>query len=56
MMVFRGFYFTKKEKVLDLGLVEINKKEKEAVNWPVYAGALVTAAGVIIFVAGKKRN
>ena len=56
MMVFRGFYFTKKEKVLDLGPVEINKKEKEAVNWPVYAGALVTAAGVIIIVAGKKRN
>ena len=31
MMVFRGFYFTKKEKVLDLGPVEINKKEKETV-------------------------
>ena len=55
MMVFRGFYFTKKEKVLDLGPVEINKK-KEAVYWPEYAGALVTTAGVIIFVAGKKRN
>ena len=56
MMVFRGFYFTKKETVLDLGPVEINKKEKQAVDWPIYAGALVTVAGVIVFVAGKKRT
>ena len=56
MMVFRGFYFTKKEKVLDLGPVEISKKEKQAVDWPVYAGAIVTAAGIIILVAAKKRN
>lgn len=56
MMVFNGFYFTKKEKVLDLGPVEINKKEKQAFDWPVYAGAVVTAAGVVILVAGKKRG
>lgn len=56
MMVFHGFYFTKKETVLDLGPVEINKKEKQAFGWPLYTGVLVTAAGLIILVAGKKRS
>jgi hypothetical protein len=56
MMVFRGFYFTKKETVLDIGPVEINKKERQAVDWPIYAGGIITAAGVIILVAAKRRN
>ena len=29
MMIFRGFYYTKKEKVVDIGGLEINKKEKK---------------------------
>ena len=56
MMIFRGFYYTKKEKVFEAGPVEISKKEPKSFELPIYAGALVTIAGVIVLVARKKRS
>jgi len=56
MMVFRGFNVTHEEKVVDVGPLEINKKEKDRVNWPLYAGAIVTVAGVVVLVAGGKKK
>ncbi len=47
--------FTRKEKVVDLGSVEINKKETERIQWPIYAGAIVTIAGVVVLALGKKK-
>ncbi len=56
MMVFTGFDFTKKEKVVDLGPVEINKDTTKHVGWPVYAGGVVMIAGIVLLVAGKKSD
>lgn len=56
MMVFRGFNFTRSEKVVDLGPLEVNKKEKESVGWPIYAGGIAIGAGVILLVAGNKKR
>ena len=56
MMVFRGFYYTKKEKVVDIGVLEINKKEKKAVDWPIYAGAIIIASGALILVAAGRKS
>jgi hypothetical protein len=55
MLIFRGFNFTKEKKVVDLGAVEINKKENHSVNWPAYAGGIALAAGALILVAGRKK-
>jgi uncharacterized membrane protein HdeD (DUF308 family) len=55
MLIFRGFSFTREKEVVDLGPIEINKKEKESVGWPVYAGAVAVVAGVVILVAAKKK-
>jgi uncharacterized membrane protein len=56
MMIFRGFYYTKKEKVVDIGVLEINKKERKAVDWPIYAGAIIIASGAIILVVASRKN
>ena len=56
MFVFKGVVFTKKEKVLDVGPVEINKNEKKRVDWPVYAGAIVTIMGVVVLVTSSKKR
>ena len=56
MLIFRGFSFTQEKKVVDLGPLEINKKEKKSVGWPVYAGGLSLAAGIIMLVADKKKS
>ncbi len=54
MIVFRTINFTTEKKVADVGPIEINKKEEKSVNWPLYAGIIVTAAGVIVLVSSGK--
>ncbi len=55
MLVFRGFSFTQEKKVVDVGPVEINKKENKEIGWPVYAGGIAVVAGVVVLVAGGKK-
>jgi len=55
MLIFRGFNFTREEKVVDLGPLEISKKEKEHVGWPVYAGGVAVVAGVLVLVMARKK-
>lgn len=55
MIIFRGFNVSTEKKVVDLGPVEINKKENKWIGWPTYAGAIAIGAGVVLLVAGKKK-
>ena len=55
MLIFRGFSFTKEEKVADIGPLEINKKDKKSVGWPMYAGGIAVVAGIVVLLADKKR-
>jgi hypothetical protein len=54
MLIFRGFSFTKEKNVVDIGPLEVNKKEKKSVGWPVYVGGIAVAAGVVLVLSGKK--
>jgi uncharacterized membrane protein len=55
MMIFSSINFTTKEKVVDLGPVEINKEKEHSVGWPVYVGGVVLLGGIGLIVAGKKK-
>ena len=54
MMVFRSINFTTEKKVADVGPLQINKEENKTVNWPLYAGVVVTVAGVVVLVSANK--
>ncbi len=56
MLIFRSFSFTKEEKVRDVGPLEVNKKENKTVGWPVYAGGIAVAAGVVILIVDRKKT
>lgn len=56
MIVFRGFSVQTQKKVVDIGPVEINKKENKWIGWPTYAGGLVAIGGVVLLLAGKKKE
>jgi len=56
ILIFRGINFKTKEKVVDLGPVEINKTENHSLGWPVYAGGILTLAGVILVAAGSRKS
>lgn len=55
MLVWTGFSYTKKEKIVDAGPIEISADKQESVNWPPYVGGIVLIAGVIILISSKKR-
>ena len=56
MFIFRGFSFTEKKKVIDLGPVEVNKEEKHNVGWPVYASGLAVIAGIADLLVDRKKS
>ena len=55
MIIFRGFSVQTEKKVVDIGPVEINKKENRWIGWPTYGGAIAIAAGVLLIIADKKK-
>jgi hypothetical protein len=55
MILIRGFSVTTEKNVVDVGPLEVNKKENKWIGWPTYAGAVVAVVGVIMVVSGKKR-
>jgi uncharacterized membrane protein YqgA involved in biofilm formation len=55
MTIFTGFNVITKEKVVDLGPVEINKEEKTPIYWSPITGGILIVAGAIILVAGRKK-
>lgn len=56
MLIWTGFSYTRKEKVADIGPVEINADKKEQVNWPPYLGAILIGGGVIALVSQANKN
>lgn len=55
MLAWTGFTYTKKEKVVDAGPIEISADKQKTVNWPPYVGGIVLIAGVIVFVGSRKK-
>lgn len=55
MIVFRGFNLQTEKKVVDIGPVEINKKENKWIGWPTYAGGLAVICGIILVASDKKK-
>ena len=56
MLVFGNISFTTEKKVVDIGPLEINKKENKTIAWPNYAGAIAIVGGVIVLAAGAKKS
>ncbi len=55
MLIFRGFSVQTEKKVVDLGPLEVNKKENKWIGWPVYAGGIAIVAGIILVVTDRKK-
>ncbi|WP_026898158.1 LPXTG cell wall anchor domain-containing protein [Daejeonella oryzae] len=54
MLVWTGFNYTKKEKIIDAGPIQITADRQERVNWPPYLGIILLAGGIIVLVKSKK--
>ena len=56
MLILNGIDYTKKEKVLDVGSVEITKKEHKTLTWPYYSGAIAIIGGILLVLGGSKKK
>lgn len=54
MLLYTGFTYTTKEKVLDVGPLEVNKEKTHNVNWPPIIGAVLVAGGIIMLLTNKR--
>jgi uncharacterized membrane protein len=55
MLIWSGFTYTKKEKVVDAGPIQISADKEHSVNWPPYAGGILVIGGIVLLVTGKKK-
>ena len=56
LLIWTGFTYTKKEKVIDAGPIQISADREKSVNWPPYVGGIVLIAGVIVFIGSNKKK
>jgi len=56
MMIYTGFNYVTKEKVVDIGPLQINKETNHPVQWSPIIGAILLVGGIMVIVTGKKAN
>ena len=56
MTMYSGFNYVTKEKVVDLGPIEITKDNQHAVVWQPYVGIGAIVIGGILFLSARKRS
>ena len=55
MLIWTGFSYTKREKVVDAGPIQISADKEKSVNWPPYAGGILAIGGIVLLVTNKKQ-
>ena len=56
MMIWTGFSFTKREKVVDAGPLHVSADKEHTVNWPPYAGGVLALVGVVMLVVPQRKS
>ena len=55
-LAYQGFSYTRTERVVDLGPVEINKETTKHVPLPPVLGGLALVGGIVLLIAGGRRR
>ena len=56
MLIYTGFSYTRREKVVDAGPVHISADKEKTVNWPPYAGGILVLGGIVLLATGSRRT
>ena len=54
--IFTGFNFITKEKVVDIGELEITANKRHGMTWSPLIGVAVIVIGGVVFLVGTKKN
>jgi uncharacterized membrane protein YidH (DUF202 family) len=53
-LVYQGFTYTTKKKVVDLGPIQATKEEHHTVPLPPLLGAIALVGGIVVLVSGRR--
>ena len=53
-LIWTGFSYTKKEKVIDAGPIQVSADKEKSVNWPPYLGGILLIGGIVVVATAKK--
>jgi uncharacterized membrane protein len=53
--LYTGFTYTKKEKVVDVGPLEVSADKQKTVSWPPIVGIVLVIGGVVAVVADRRK-
>jgi len=56
MFLYTGFTFVTKEKIVDVGPLEIKKEEKHPIQWSPIVGLVLLAGGIGFIAAAKNKS
>lgn len=56
MTLYTGFNYVTREKVVDLGSVEITADKEHTASWSPFIGLGVMVIGGVIYLSGKKKQ
>ncbi len=54
--IFSGISFQKEESVVEIGDYEITREEDKELSWPRWVGIAVIGGGVVLLLAGSRKN
>ncbi|MEO8795704.1 MAG: hypothetical protein ABI390_09570 [Daejeonella sp.] len=54
MLIWTGFTYNKKEKIIDAGPIQVSADRQKSVNWPPYLGGILIVGGIIVLATSKK--
>ncbi|MDQ7818856.1 MAG: LPXTG cell wall anchor domain-containing protein [Melioribacteraceae bacterium] len=55
MTLYTGFNYVTREKIVDLGSVEITADKEHSASWSPFIGLGIMVIGGVVFVMGKKK-
>jgi len=55
MTLYTGFNYVTKEKVVDLGSVQITRDKEHSANWSPFIGIGIMVIGGVVFLSGRKK-
>ena len=55
MMIYTGFNYVTKEKVVDLGPIQINAEKNHPVQWSPIVGLVLIVGGIVVVAVDKKK-
>jgi hypothetical protein len=56
LTVFGGFHYVTREKVIDIGSIEVMANKNHMLDWSPYLGVGIMAIGIIIYVVGARNK